>query len=94
LAGPRALGQRNDFIGGGKWSATTTRRRVMRHAGWLSIAGVVIALALVVAAVPFVMPSENVPAHKLAAAVIFTASYLALAVGKIPASRSIAPVSR
>ena len=32
----------------------------MRHAGWLSITGVVIvvALALVVAAVPFVMPSE------------------------------------
>jgi Na+/H+ antiporter NhaD/arsenite permease-like protein len=58
----------------------------MRHAGWLSITGVVgvVALALVVAAVPFVMPSEDVPAHKLAAAVIFVASYLALAVGKIP----------
>ena len=55
----------------------------MRHAGWLSITGVV-ALALVVAAVPFVMPSEDVPAHKLVAAVIFVASYLALAVGKIP----------
>jgi Citrate transporter len=41
-------------------------------------------LALVVAAVPFVLPSEDVPAHKLAAAVIFVASYLALAVGKIP----------
>jgi hypothetical protein len=58
----------------------------MRHAGWLSITGVVVvvALALVVAAVPFVLPSEDVPAHKLAAAVIFVASYLALAVGKIP----------
>jgi hypothetical protein len=56
----------------------------MRHAGWLSITGVVVALALVVAAVPFVMPSEDVPAHKLAAAVILVASYLALAVGKIP----------
>ena len=56
------------------------------HYGWLSITGVVgvVALALVVAAVPFVMPSEDVPAHKLAAAVIFVASYLALAVGKIP----------
>jgi Na+/H+ antiporter NhaD/arsenite permease-like protein len=56
----------------------------MRHAGWLSITGVVVALALVVAAVPFVLPSEDVPAHKLAAAVIFVASCLALAVGKIP----------
>ena len=58
----------------------------MRHAGWLSITGVVVvvALALVVAAVRFVLPSEDVPAHKLAAAVIFVASYLALAVGKIP----------
>jgi hypothetical protein len=56
----------------------------MRHAAWLSITGVVVALALVVAAVPFVLPSEDVPAHKLAAAVIFVASYLALAVGKIP----------
>jgi Na+/H+ antiporter NhaD/arsenite permease-like protein len=60
----------------------------VRHAGWLSITGVVVALALVVAAVPFVLPSEDVPAHKLAAAVIFVASYLALAVGKIP-GRSI-----
>jgi hypothetical protein len=68
-------------------SATTRRQRVMRHAGWLSITGVVVvvALALVVAAVPFVLPSEDVPAHKLAAAVIFVASYLALA-GKMPAS--------
>ena len=68
-------------------SATTTRRQpVIRHAGWLSITGVVVvvALALVVAAVPFVLPNEDVPAHKLAAAVIFAASYLALAVGKIP----------
>jgi hypothetical protein len=68
-------------------SASTTRRqRVIRHAGWLSITGVVIvvALALVVAAVPFVIPSEDVPAHKLAAAVIFAASYFALAIGKIP----------
>jgi di/tricarboxylate transporter len=58
----------------------------MRHAGWLSmtVVVVVVALALVVAAVPFVLPSEDVPAHKLAAAVIFVASYLALAVGKIP----------
>jgi di/tricarboxylate transporter len=58
----------------------------MRHAAWLSITGVVVvvALALVVAAVPFVLPSEDVPAHKLAAAVIFVASCLALAVGKIP----------
>jgi len=58
----------------------------MRRAGWLSVTGVgvVVALALVVAAVPLVVPSEDVPAHKLAAAVIFAASYLSLAIGKVP----------
>ena len=42
-------------------SVTSTKKRhlVARHAGWLSITGValVVALALAVAAMPFVMPS-------------------------------------
>jgi Na+/H+ antiporter NhaD/arsenite permease-like protein len=45
---------------------------------------VVLALALLSAATPLVMPSEDVTAHKIAAAGIFVASYLALAIGKIP----------
>src|SRR3954467_5235734 len=66
--------------------AMTRVRTAMPRTGWLSIAaaGIVVALALLAAATPFVMPGEDVAAHKLAAAGIFAASYLALAIGKIP----------
>ncbi|HKD75050.1 MAG TPA: anion transporter, partial [Ktedonobacterales bacterium] len=59
---------------------------ISRTTGWLAVAmvAVVVALALLSAATPFVMPSEDAAAHKLAAAGIFMASYMALAIGKIP----------
>jgi Na+/H+ antiporter NhaD/arsenite permease-like protein len=67
-------------------TATSTKRLAARRSGWLSIAAVsiVVMLALLAAVTPFVLPSEDIAAHKFAAAGIFVASYLALAIGKIP----------
>jgi Na+/H+ antiporter NhaD/arsenite permease-like protein len=45
---------------------------------------IVIALATAAAIAPYALPNEDAAAHKVAAAGIFAASYLALAIGKIP----------
>jgi di/tricarboxylate transporter len=47
-------------------------------------AAIVVLLAVLAAAVPRVMPSEDAVAQKVAAGGIFASSYLALAIGKIP----------
>src|SRR5579872_7558472 len=50
----------------------------------LTAVALLLMLALGAAALPWIMPSEDVAAHRIAAAVIFAASYLALAIGKVP----------
>jgi Na+/H+ antiporter NhaD/arsenite permease-like protein len=50
----------------------------------LTAVALLLLLALGAAAFPWIMPSEDAAAHRLAAIVIFTASYLALAIGKVP----------
>jgi len=65
----------------------TARKRLgTRTVGVLSIAALVavVVIALLAAIAPFVMPGEDAAARELAAGGIFVASYLALAIGKIP----------
>src|SRR5689334_10994282 len=50
----------------------------------LAALALVLLLALGTAALPWLMPEQDAPARRLAAAAIFGASYLALAVGKVP----------
>jgi Na+/H+ antiporter NhaD/arsenite permease-like protein len=50
----------------------------------LTVVGVLLLLALVTAAMPWVMPSEGDVAQRAAAVGIFAVSYLALAIGKVP----------
>ena len=61
-------------------------RIVSRATRRLSVvaATIVVLLAVLAAAVPRVMPSEDAVAQKVAAGGIFASSYLALAIGKIP----------
>jgi len=65
---------------------TARKRLASRTAGLLSIAALaaVVVIALLAAIAPFVMPDEDTLARQLAAGGIFMASYLALAIGKIP----------
>ena len=67
-------------------SSVEARRAQSRRAGWASViaVGFVVALALIASITPWVMPAEGAAAHKVAAGGIFAASYLALAIGKIP----------
>src|SRR5262249_42618041 len=46
--------------------------------------GVLLVLALGPAALPWIRPDEGAAAKRIAAAAIFVASYLALAIGKVP----------
>jgi Na+/H+ antiporter NhaD/arsenite permease-like protein len=50
----------------------------------LTVVALLLVLALGAAALPWIMPGEDAAAHRLAAIFIFTASYLALAIGKVP----------
>jgi Na+/H+ antiporter NhaD/arsenite permease-like protein len=50
----------------------------------LTAVALLLLLALGAAAFPWIMPSEDALAHRIAATVIFAASYLALAIGKVP----------
>jgi len=50
----------------------------------IAVVALIVSLAALSAAAPWVMPSEDAVAHQLAAGGIFAASYLALAIGKIP----------
>jgi Na+/H+ antiporter NhaD/arsenite permease-like protein len=50
----------------------------------LVLVGALMLLALFAAAAPWLVPSQNDTARRIAAAGIFAASYLALAVGKVP----------
>ncbi len=50
----------------------------------LTAVALLLALALAAAALPWIMPSKDDAARHVAAVCIFTASYLALAVGKVP----------
>jgi Na+/H+ antiporter NhaD/arsenite permease-like protein len=50
----------------------------------LTAVALLLLLALVAAAVPWITPGENETTRRLAAICIFTASYLALAIGKVP----------
>ena len=50
----------------------------------LTAVALLLLLAFGAAAFPWIMPSEDGAAHRVAAIVIFTASYLALAIGKVP----------
>jgi Na+/H+ antiporter NhaD/arsenite permease-like protein len=50
----------------------------------LTVVGLLLLLALGAAALPWIMPEEEVAARHLAAAFIFATSYLALAIGKVP----------
>src|SRR6185503_12414994 len=58
-------------------------------ARWLPLAGLIgvgllLLLALGAAALPWIMTAEDAAGRRLAAAAIFGASYLALAIGKVP----------
>ena len=55
----------------------------MRAVG-VGIAGFVVLLALAAAATPWLVPADDALARKIAAGGIFAASYLALAIGKVP----------
>lgn len=55
----------------------------MRAVG-VAIAGLVVLLALAAAAAAWLMPADDALARKVAAGGIFAASYLALAIGKVP----------
>ncbi|MBN8906665.1 MAG: hypothetical protein J0H99_08590, partial [Rhodospirillales bacterium] len=50
----------------------------------LGALGLLLILALAAALAPWLMPADDEAARKIAAAAIFVASYLALAVGKVP----------
>jgi di/tricarboxylate transporter len=50
----------------------------------LTAVALLLLLALGAAAFPWIMPSEDALAHRIAATVVFAASYLALAIGKVP----------
>jgi len=69
-----------------KTAAPSRRRRWPAVVG-VVLAGLVVAIALVAAVMPEVLPASprlDADTRKVAAGVIFAASYLALAVGKIP----------
>ena len=67
-------------------TSVEARRAQMHRAGWASViaVGLVVALAVIAGITPWIMPAEGDAAHKIAAGGIFAASYLALAIGKIP----------
>ena len=46
--------------------------------------GLLLALALGTAALPWILPEQNAPARHIAALAIFVTSYVALAIGKVP----------
>jgi di/tricarboxylate transporter len=50
----------------------------------LTAVGLLLLVALGSAALPWIMPSQDEAAKRLAALLIFAASYLALAIGKVP----------
>src|SRR3954465_5968695 len=50
----------------------------------LTTVALLLLLALGAAALPWIVPGENAAARRLAAISIFTASYIALAIGKVP----------
>src|ERR1700760_2013067 len=52
--------------------------------GSLTAVGLLILLALGTAALPWLVPGHDPPARRLEAAAIFVASYVALAIGKVP----------
>ena len=59
------------------------------RARWLPLAsliavGLLLLLALGTAALPWIMPERDAAARRLAALVIFAASYIAIAIGKVP----------
>ena len=60
------------------------RTQPLRDTAGLVAAGVLLAVAALAAAAPWLMPSEHGTAQRIAAATIFVASYLALAIGKVP----------
>jgi Na+/H+ antiporter NhaD/arsenite permease-like protein len=64
-------------------SATAPAKRWPRIVG-VGLVALVIAVSLASAAMPGLRPADAADARKLAALVIFVASYLALAIGKIP----------
>src|SRR6201996_8376704 len=58
--------------------------RAAAHVASLVILMALLALAAVGAAAPLLLPQEDVATRQIAAGAIFTASYLALAIGKVP----------
>jgi Na+/H+ antiporter NhaD/arsenite permease-like protein len=64
-------------------SSRWTAGRAARLAS-LTAVGLLLLLALGAASLPWIMPEENAAARRLAAVFIFVASYLALAIGKVP----------
>jgi Na+/H+ antiporter NhaD/arsenite permease-like protein len=56
----------------------------MRGTASLVVVGVLLALAALAAAAPWLMPDQDGTAVRIAAAAIFVASYAALAIGKVP----------
>ena len=57
--------------------------RIAQTASLIAVA-VLLLLAALAAATPWVMPNQDINAQRLAAGAIFAASYLSLAVGKVP----------
>ena len=60
------------------------RPRPLAHWASLIAVAALIAVALAAALAPFVMPANDANARRLAAGGIFAASYLALAIGRVP----------
>src|SRR5215471_18086921 len=52
--------------------------------GSLTAVGLLLLLTLGTAALPWLVPGEDTPGRRIAAAAVFAASYLALAIGKVP----------
>jgi Na+/H+ antiporter NhaD/arsenite permease-like protein len=63
----------------GQWAPGTVSRLAS-----LTAVALLLLLAFVAAALPWVVPNEDATAKRLAALCIFIASYLALAIGKVP----------
>src|SRR3954471_2405713 len=64
---------------GSRWAAASAGELAS-----LTAVALLLLLAFGAAAFPRIMPSEDGAARQVAAIVIFTASYLALAIGKVP----------
>ncbi|HEY6431802.1 MAG TPA: anion transporter [Acetobacteraceae bacterium] len=62
------------------------RRGSIRIAAWTSVGiiGALVALTICAALVPRTLPRLDAPLHQIAAGAIFVASYLALAIGRVP----------